>query len=1612
MRSGDLWGHNVAVAAGDVVYSNPDVAWVPGTVYDYRVTATPGSYGIEISTDGGVVDAFTIADDPLAADFLGTGRFGFYSNSQSGVSFTANRSEITAQQEYLYQVGVADPDDDPLTVELVEAPSGMIYDATAGELRWWPGTTDVGPHPVTLEVTDPEGASARQSYVVTVLDAGPIFVTEPRVRALTGIPYSYAAAAIDPADAPLTYSLAEGPDGLTVDASSGRVVWSPTAAQLGTATVRLVASNGSVTGEQSFEIEVESSPPNSAPTITSTPSTSGAAGREYLYQPVVDDADGDALLFALLDAPPGMAMRDGVNIRWTPSRAQLGDHRVLLEIDDNVHPPVVQEWAISVAESATNTAPTLTGLVDRVVLLGDTWTETLTAQDGDGDTLTFSLDLGPAGLSLDGGVLTFIPQPDQLGVQQVQISVQDGQGGSDQVAFALTVAPANENRPPLITSTPPTGLTAGDRYEYQLRAVDPDGDPVEWELQFSNLSGESLSSDGLLAGTVPLNGLVRVWALDGRGGGSEQRFTISGEPTDNRPPEITSTPRTIVVAGETYDYSPTATDPDGDAVSFSLGQRPKGMTVDASSGRIAWEVGPAGNYVIAVVADDANGGSEEQTWTLVVVDPSDNLAPYFISAPPLTGQVGVPWTYIAAASDPELGAVRYALTSGPDGLSVDPQSGEVSWVPDSDAVGQVTVTITATDSLSASRSQRFVVAIADESGNLAPTIASAPITRIDSGEDYTYALDVVDGDDDTFSFELAVAPEGMAVSDVGVITWSPQVPGEYPVTVVARDGRGAEATQSWLLSVADIGPLDRWICATTTGANPTRTTRLGVPQAASFGSSLAAATSAGDDDSQIDALDRAAPADADLAPTIDAQQSEAITTLAQSLGGADAIFNWVYNNVDFVPSHGSLQGASYTLETQRGGPQDQASLLVALLRSADIPARFVYGRVRLDIDDAMNLTNVRDPYAAQLLMSAGGIPSTLLQTNGRPTHLDFDHVWVEAWDDAELWVPLDPSVKPYDATVGAALDAPLSFDPADFETAILATAQRQGDDSIQNLDVDQIATTAADLDRQIDAYIEAQLPGATVGEIFGERSILERSGPPPTRAAYQVLDAAASATVPDELRHRFRFELTDTVGSPVFTFERPVPDIAGRTMALSFGPETERDAAALESFLIDEIETTGAIPTTWPTNLFNVTGTYSLDSDVVAEGGSFRLGTSLGLRKGFWTPGAGWSLVDSPVVAGQYSAVGIDLHGASAAHLGRVNGAVASLDTAVAANEYEGLDRDDLTGPLLQAGLATFFGATLHDSTEAARVADVAYHRQPSHGTFSTTVDVDYRFGVPHEVTFRGVTMDIDSLAYNSNSKSNCWSDWVSFNEAVGLRLSIYEALIPEVLFRPNEAPGTTAVSAVQALAQAGEEGQRIWVVRDSNVDEALAAIDVGAAVESDIRRAAFAGKHVLVSEAPVTRGGWTGVGYIIEDPLDGSGAYRISGGANGGELIIDAEFDNELFLAKEFGVIAPIGPALAEVMEELAKSDFDDAAEAAQEAIGFIDRALYTDDFQQPVDEVQYEVLFFIRSNLDSASRLLEAADRFKGAPKLIVRNAMVAFMVAYVIGPWTGLLANQWDG
>lgn len=90
-------------------------------------------------------------------------------------------------------------------------------------------------------------------------------------------------------------------------------------------------------------------------------------------------------------------------------------------------------------------------------------------------------------------------------------------------------------------------------------------------------------------------------------------------------------------------------------------------------------------------------------------------------------------------------------------------------------------------------------------------------------------------------------------------------------------------------------------------------------------------------------------------------------------------------------------------------------------------------------------------------------------------------------------------------------------------------------------------------------------------------------------------------------------------------------------------------------------------------------------------------------------------------------------------------------------------------------------------------------------------------------------------------------------------------------------------MSATKILKLASNQGQKIYQIDRSNANTVLPQLSHSNQVIIDISNAVSAGKVVTTSEKSINFNGWSGSGYILTDPNTGSGAYMISGGANGG---------------------------------------------------------------------------------------------------------------------------------
>jgi hypothetical protein len=297
--------------------------------------------------------------------------------------------------------------------------------------------------------------------------------------------------------------------------------------------------------------------------------------------------------------------------------------------------------------------------------------------------LYFRIRNKPAWMRFDSatGAISGSPRRAQYNTN-ISISVSDGRSRAYLPAFSVRVSSGTgtANQAPTISGSPAATVQATQAYSFAPSASDPEGKTLMFSIEnkpawasFSTVSGAlSGTPDGTQVGTYS-NISIRV--TDGALTASLPSFAISvtaAPAPANRAPVISGTPLTSVVAGSAYNFQPTASDADGNTLSFSISAKPAWATFSGTTGRLtgsptATDVGSYANIVVSV--------SDGKV--------SASLAPFSITVgPPKLGSVSLDWVAPTQNSNgtalTDLAGYRIVYGNSPTALTQTVQVGNPS----------------------------------------------------------------------------------------------------------------------------------------------------------------------------------------------------------------------------------------------------------------------------------------------------------------------------------------------------------------------------------------------------------------------------------------------------------------------------------------------------------------------------------------------------------------------------------------------------------------------------------------------------------------------------------------------------------------------------------------------------------------------------------------------------------------------------------------------------------------------------------------------------------------------------------------------------------------------
>ena len=340
------------------------------------------------------------------------------------------------------------------------------------------------------------------------------------------------------------------------------------------------------------------------------------------------------------------------------------------------------------------------------------------------------------------------------------------------VTGSFTIETTGQPTPVLsITGTLPSGVSFSDH---------GDGTAV--------LGGTPAAGSG---GSYPLT----FSASNGIGQPATQSFTL----TVNQAPAITSAASTSFQSGSAATFTVTTNGFPGATLSVS-GSLPTGVSFTNNGNGTATiaataAANPGGVYPVTITA--SNGVAPQATQNFVL---TMNQAPAITSAPTAALQIGIPGSFMVAASGYPVPAITASgvLPSGVTFGDLGNGSATISGTPALGSGGTYALTISANNGVGVAASQNLVLSIP----NCVVTPAPGSVTPAVLNSPYTFTFIAAGGSGHTFALTSGIVASGLSLSSAGVLSGTPTATGSFAFTVTATNSIGCVASSNYTMQVA------------------------------------------------------------------------------------------------------------------------------------------------------------------------------------------------------------------------------------------------------------------------------------------------------------------------------------------------------------------------------------------------------------------------------------------------------------------------------------------------------------------------------------------------------------------------------------------------------------------------------------------------------------------------------------------------------------------------------------------------------------------------------------------------------------------------------------------
>lgn len=416
--------------------------------------------------------------------------------SDAAPVFDAMPDALIGENETLsFRARATDADGDAITYAPVALPEGASLDAATGAVSWQPSFAQEGAYDLVVEASDGARAtSATRHVVVEHRNAPPQVSLTGSLRGAEGQTIRVDVGTRDEDGDTVRTSASPLILGMTYadhGDGTGTFSWTPSPSDAGSYPVTFEASDG--VNVTHLPVSVTVSDTDRPPYLTSPASlVTLREGARSVINLVCADPDGDACTIAAVSVPFGAKFdATRVILDWTPTYDQAGWYNATMRVSDGT---LSVDVRVPMRVLNTDRAPKIFPVANQTTLTNRTITVRLTAQDPDGDAVTFSSPDAPAGLTFSGANMVYRPPLGAEGLQRFHVQASDGTLSS---ATTVNVS-VGANHAPVVILDGPTRVDALQRFVLSgYGSGDPDGSALRYSWDFNESDGAQMDATGM-----------------------------------------------------------------------------------------------------------------------------------------------------------------------------------------------------------------------------------------------------------------------------------------------------------------------------------------------------------------------------------------------------------------------------------------------------------------------------------------------------------------------------------------------------------------------------------------------------------------------------------------------------------------------------------------------------------------------------------------------------------------------------------------------------------------------------------------------------------------------------------------------------------------------------------------------------------------------------------------------------------------------------------------------------------------------------------------------------------------------------------------------------------